>query len=137
MALLIKLSEKRPIYYLHPSFGYYFELFYPVPHGLAYEMKRYSTNYISPPPLTEAEIAGNETFWKSNEQAVNELAAFHRRAVAQQSCWFPQNVPQKASHSLRAEPHCNHTRQLLFRGAEFLGRAVSKRRQIEGSGAQL
>lgn len=76
VVLLLKLSEKRPIYYLHPSFGYYFEIFYPVPHGLVYEMKRYDTNSIAPPPLTEAEVAGNETFWKNNEQAVNDLPPF-------------------------------------------------------------
>jgi tetratricopeptide (TPR) repeat protein len=76
MQLLLKLSEKRPVYYLHPSFGYYFELFYPVPRGPVYEMKRYDTNSISPPPLTEAEIAENEAFWKNNEQAANNLLPF-------------------------------------------------------------
>ena len=74
--LLVKLSAQRPIYYLHPSFGYYFEYFYPVPHGLAQEMRRFDTNSVSPPPLTENEIAENETFWSSNEAAIVELLPF-------------------------------------------------------------
>ena len=74
--LLLKLAEQRPVYYLHPSFGYFFEVFYPVPHGLAYEMKRFDTNSVTPPPLTETEIAENETFWDSNKSFVRELVNF-------------------------------------------------------------
>jgi tetratricopeptide (TPR) repeat protein len=93
--LLLKLSEKRPIYYLHPSFGYYFEIFYLVPHGLAYEMKRYDTNSISPPPLTETEIAENETFWKNNEQAVNDLLPFIEEPSPNRLVGFRKNFLKK------------------------------------------
>jgi len=30
----LKLAATNSIYYLHPSFGYYFEFFYPETHGL-------------------------------------------------------------------------------------------------------
>jgi tetratricopeptide (TPR) repeat protein len=71
--LIIKLAEQRPVYYLHPSFGYYFEAFYPVPHGLVYELRRYPTNSVSPPTLDEKEIAENDTFWKNIQPKIDAL----------------------------------------------------------------
>ncbi|HWD93400.1 MAG TPA: tetratricopeptide repeat protein [Verrucomicrobiae bacterium] len=74
LGLLASLQQKRPVYYLQPSFGYYFEAFYPVPHGLTYELKRFSTNTaITPPPLTEAVFAENEAFWKLHDSDVRAL----------------------------------------------------------------
>ncbi len=66
--LLFNLSKQHPIYYLHPSFGYYFEVFYQKPHGLVYELATYPTNTVLLPPLTETQIAENESFWKSAEE---------------------------------------------------------------------
>src|SRR5262249_15845371 len=60
------LSERQPVFYLHPSFGYYFEFFYTRPHGLTIEMLRCPTNDVTGPPLTEADITENETFWEAN-----------------------------------------------------------------------
>ena len=66
------LSKQHPVYYLHPSFGYYFDVFYPVPHGVVNELRLYPTNAITPPPLSDADFAENEAFWK---QHAAELAA--------------------------------------------------------------
>jgi tetratricopeptide (TPR) repeat protein len=72
--LVKTLAEKHPIYYLQPSFGYYFEAFYPVPHGLVQELKLYPTNKVVwPPPVSDAVIAENETFWKQHDQQIREL----------------------------------------------------------------
>jgi tetratricopeptide (TPR) repeat protein len=72
--LMKDLAQKHPVYYLQPSFGYYFEVFYPVPHGIVRELKLYPTNnVISPPPLPETVIAENEAFWKEHEPALREL----------------------------------------------------------------
>ena len=46
--LALRLAETNSIYYLHPSFGYYFEFFYLEAHGLVYKLKPYSTNTRSP-----------------------------------------------------------------------------------------
>ncbi len=71
--LALKLSEQHPIYYLHPSFGYYFEFFYPQPHGLVMEMTRYPTNTLNAPPLTDGQVAENEKFWKERQQTFSTL----------------------------------------------------------------
>ena len=66
---LYQLGRQYPIYYLHPSFGYYFETFYLRPHRLVYEMKLYPSNTFLPPPPSPAEIKENEDFWSSIKQS--------------------------------------------------------------------
>jgi tetratricopeptide (TPR) repeat protein len=61
--LASKLAEKSELYYLHPSFGYYFEFFYPEPHGLTYHLKRFGTGSLLPPPFGPELIAENEKLW--------------------------------------------------------------------------
>src|SRR5262245_55163067 len=49
---VVTLARSNEVYYLHPSFGYYFEPLYLEPRGLIYRLELYATNAISPPPLT-------------------------------------------------------------------------------------
>jgi tetratricopeptide (TPR) repeat protein len=61
--LLEKLAQKDEIYYLHPSFGYYFERFYPEDHGLVYRLQFFPTNsWVTPSPPAEL-IEENRKFW--------------------------------------------------------------------------
>jgi Flp pilus assembly protein TadD len=76
-ALLDRLAEKAPLYYLHPTFGGLCESYYQVPHGLAYELQPYPTNTaILPPPLSEAVYAENEDFWKRHQGMFDQLMPF-------------------------------------------------------------
>ncbi len=59
------LAQNHELYYLHPSFGYYFERFYPDPRGLAWQLKHYPPGVIDGPPLTAAQIGSNEAFWRT------------------------------------------------------------------------
>ncbi len=56
-------SRRQSIYYLHPSFGYFFEAFYLKPEGLVYELKSMPTNTLSAPLPTAKDISFNEEFW--------------------------------------------------------------------------
>ena len=67
------IAKNHPVYYLHPSFGYYFDVFYPIPHGIVNELRMYGTNMLTPPPLTDAEFAENEAFWKEHEADLKTL----------------------------------------------------------------
>jgi tetratricopeptide (TPR) repeat protein len=57
------LARSRDIFYLHPSFGYYFEHFYLKPENLVYRLKSYPTNTIAAPSLSADEIIAQDTFW--------------------------------------------------------------------------
>jgi predicted Zn-dependent protease len=61
------VTRDYPVYYMHPSFGYYFEALYLKPHGLVYEVKPYTTNLTQPPLQTEAEIKANQLYWAKLE----------------------------------------------------------------------
>ena len=61
--LLSLLSRTNDIYYLHPSFGYYFERFYLEPHGLVYKMAALPGDTLLPPLPDKNLIAENEIFW--------------------------------------------------------------------------
>ena len=73
--LLARLAKTRDIYYLHPSFGYYFEQFRVQPHGLTYQLTSYSTNDITAPPLSAGVIAENQAFWKQADSAALDSVA--------------------------------------------------------------
>jgi tetratricopeptide (TPR) repeat protein len=64
-SLITDLSKSNTICYLNPSYGYYFEQFYPEPHGLTYRMKPLPADTLLAPPLAEKLIAENETVWSS------------------------------------------------------------------------
>ena len=65
---LYGLSQKHSIYYLHPSFGYYFEAFYMKPHGLVYELQTYPKDALEPPLPTSQEIKENQDVWAKLEK---------------------------------------------------------------------
>ncbi|SPE51437.1 membrane hypothetical protein [Verrucomicrobia bacterium] len=87
--LLVKLAESNAVYYLHPSFGYYFEIFYPEPHGLVHKLNLYDSNALFPPPLTPAEIKENEDFWTAlDRQDLPALAkVLQPRSPGQAPTW--------------------------------------------------
>jgi tetratricopeptide (TPR) repeat protein len=62
--LLMEAAKEAPVYYLHPSFGYYFEKFYSVPHGLVQELRAYPSNTVEAPLLTPGQIKENDEYWK-------------------------------------------------------------------------
>jgi len=84
--LVLMLSKKHPIYYLQPSFGYYFESFYAIPHGIANELQPYTTNTeVLPPPLSEAVFAENEAFWKQHLPEMRQIIPAVNAPISVQS----------------------------------------------------
>jgi tetratricopeptide (TPR) repeat protein len=67
LTLLGTLAKTNELYYLHPSFGYYFEQFYLEPHGLVCRLKTLPEGTLLPPLPDKDEIAENEAFWSRAE----------------------------------------------------------------------
>ena len=79
LQLIERLNSNRPVFYLHPSFGYYFERFYAKPRGLVHELKPYPKDALSIPPMTTEEIMENQRFW--NPLAGETLARAARNSA--------------------------------------------------------
>ncbi len=74
--LIARLIQTNDVYYLNPSFGYYFEFYYPETHGLVYKLVPYSTNLLFAPLPKPGLIAENEDFWaKADDQTLRPLLA--------------------------------------------------------------
>ncbi len=63
VANMMSLAKSNNLTYLQPSFGYYFEVFQPLPHGLALHLKTYPTGFLVPPPPDAQTVSQNEEFW--------------------------------------------------------------------------
>jgi tetratricopeptide (TPR) repeat protein len=88
MLLLDHLARTNRLFYLHPSFGYFFERFYLQPHGAVYEMKPCPKDQFNEPPMSASEADQNEKFWDEAWQTELELVA---QTNAQR-----QSIPSKA-----------------------------------------
>ncbi len=99
IGLLTMLAKTNELYYLQPSFGYYFEQFYLEPHGLVYKLKTLPNDMLLPPLPDKNEIAGNETFWSRAEtQAFPPI----ERALAVPKPGSPQSWVEKQLTTLHA-----------------------------------
>ncbi|MDB6110324.1 MAG: Tetratricopeptide repeat protein, partial [Pedosphaera sp.] len=67
LQMLFLLSKEHALYYLHPSFGYFFEQLYAQPHGLIYELKPYAPGTFLAPRSSPEQIAENQQFWRAAE----------------------------------------------------------------------
>jgi len=61
---LAELSRTLGMYYIQPSYGYFFESFYLKPHQAVYQMVLFTNNAITPPPLSASELSAQEDYWK-------------------------------------------------------------------------
>jgi len=85
LGLLNQLSTNHPIYYLNPSFGYYFERFYQEPHGLVYAFKPLPEDTLLPPALETNLLSENEAFW-------TQVVGASRTGIAQAQ--YPADLTQ-------------------------------------------
>jgi tetratricopeptide (TPR) repeat protein len=67
IGVLATLAKTNELYYLHPSYGYYFEQFYQEPHGLVYKLKSLPEDSLLPPVPDKNQIDQNEAFWSRAE----------------------------------------------------------------------
>jgi tetratricopeptide (TPR) repeat protein len=91
--MVFQLMQTNAIYYLHPSFGYYFEYFSSEPHGLVYRLLPCPGNVLLAPRLSAKLEAENNEFWAEAEPlALKPLEAALHPAAADQKPGFVQQL---------------------------------------------
>jgi len=118
IGLLAVLSKTNELYYLHPSFGYYFEEFYLEPHGLVYRLKTLPPTTLRPPPLNNELIAENENFWA---QAGTTILPQTENAVNYSTDSAPHSWAQNLFEDLHLQPEPNPN---AFVAGMFYSRAL-------------
>jgi predicted Zn-dependent protease len=81
LTMVYSLGQSNQMFYLQPSFGYYFEYFYLVPKGVLYELKEYPPEQITVPPLTAEAIAQNQQFWGGIQEDTRRLRSLAARKL--------------------------------------------------------
>lgn len=76
------IVSTNPTYYLHPSFGYFFERVYLRPEGMSYPLTVYPPNEIIPPPLAPEVLQRNAEFWNEVSSTLDDLTPLVARGVS-------------------------------------------------------
>jgi tetratricopeptide (TPR) repeat protein len=136
--IMAALQEKRPVYYLQPSFGYYFEVFYPVPHGLTYELKRFATNTaISPPALSDEVIAENENFWKQHDSEVRALLPWITAPLPEKNPGFRRRLMEKMHIPFEKNFDAVQLASIYSRALNTWGVYAQRMGRLEAAGAHF
>lgn len=77
-----RFAKSGELFYLHPSFGPFFEHFYAEPHGLVFKLQPFAPEALLPPPLSPQIVAENQAFW---ERAAREFLPEILGAIRPQS----------------------------------------------------
>ncbi len=118
MHLLEKLAGNRDIYYLHPSFGYYFERFYPENQGLVYRLDLFPPMLGAPPSPPDELLAENRTFWKNEADDLQFLLRTINRPAGRAS-----STPlQQLEHLVRIQEETNQFAVVL---GKYYSRALN------------
>lgn len=90
----VKKKGEYPVYYLHHSFGLYFEVFYPSQKGLVTELLAYEEGQVDPPPLTADAIESNQAFWNEVDAQLGKSSGAQSPTDRGLSAWCSreQNV---------------------------------------------
>ena len=136
--LVSRLAQTNSIYYLHPSFGYYFEFFYPESHGLVYKLNPYPTNALFARPPSADLAAANETFWaKANEQVLGTVVA----AVEESSTGKKPGIMDRLAEKAHLTKEPNHDAGILAafysRALDYWGVEMQKRGQLTKAAAHF
>jgi tetratricopeptide (TPR) repeat protein len=87
---IIDLAASNDLYYLHPSFGYFFEFFRLESRGGVYRMRTFETNSILAPPPDSALIETNQQFWDAAREPM-ELTLSHQGLGSIDAGWLGTN----------------------------------------------
>ncbi len=133
--LLEKLSVNHDICYIHPSFGYFFERFYPQPRDLVYQLKPYPTNLWIMPLPTPEEITENQAFWKDAIQ--NDLPPLMQAIQKPENPANPTPWQRflKAAHlTPRPNPLTSAIAAYYSRGLDYWGTEMEKAGLLKEAG---
>lgn len=136
LEVLDQVARSNTVCYLHPSFGYFFELFYPEPHGLISLLKSYRPRELLPPPLAPATLARNEAFWTNTAlAALDKVATLLRPEAREQQRRFLARVRQSVHLVDEPNREVSFLGQCYSRSLDFWGVELQKQGRLQAAAA--
>ena len=80
--LLEEVARNERLFYLPPSYGHFFEVFYIEPAGSILELKLRNKDPFNVPPLSTNTLQANEKFWAAHWKAEFAACSVHRESSA-------------------------------------------------------
>ncbi|HYG35609.1 MAG TPA: DUF2723 domain-containing protein, partial [Clostridia bacterium] len=94
--MVAKLAQTKGAYYLHPSFGYYFEVLCPEAHGLIYKLNFCPSDTLVFPAAPKESIAENEAFWaKADGNVLQPIQSAVEYASQERASGFAARLAEK------------------------------------------
>lgn len=90
-----QLAVSGEVYYIQPSFGYFFEAVYREPHKLLFRVREYDPEAVTPPAMTESVIEMNLAFWRELEphlKSVSRLVEREYNDALVIGGWYSRNL---------------------------------------------
>jgi tetratricopeptide (TPR) repeat protein len=135
LQLIWNLSESNRLYYLQPSFGYYFEKFYTEPHGLVYELKRFPPDSLLAPPLAQELTGDNEAFWELTEKTTfTAMKPFLAPAEGKKSARWLDKIAERAHLLPQANREISVIAKYFSRALNFWGVQMQKQQRLPQAG---
>jgi tetratricopeptide (TPR) repeat protein len=138
ISLLATLAKTNELYYLHPSFGYYFEQFCMEPRGLVCKLNTLPDDTLLPPPPDKNQIAANEDFWSRAEKMAFAPIV---QALAPPDPNAPRSIGEKllARFHVQREPNPNADVAGAFysRSLSFWGVQIQRADELEQAAAHF
>jgi tetratricopeptide (TPR) repeat protein len=136
--LLAVLASTNDLYYLHPSFGYYFEQFYQEPHGLIYKLNTLPNDTLRPPKPDKDLIAANEAFWAQAEaSAFAPIIRAITPADQIESKSFGENLLDRFHIAREPNPNAAVAGTFYSRGLDFWGVEMQRAGDLTNAAAHF
>lgn len=113
LQLLLGLSQKQPLFYLHPSYGYFMEGLRPDPKGVVYQLTSYKPGVVLNETPSASRVQAEMAFWKQVIQETSSLSRSKKTSERDRSLSDNEFVLRAYSRSV------NYLGVLLQRGGLF------------------
>jgi predicted Zn-dependent protease len=136
--VIYQAIQTNAVYYLHPSFGYFFEVLYPREHGLVFELEAYATNAVLAPPPSAADISENQEFWsKADDRALRSVAAAMAAGRPAEHLGFLDSLAARAHLVIETNHDAAILASFYSQALNFWGVQLQRQKMLSQAAAQF
>jgi tetratricopeptide (TPR) repeat protein len=136
--IALQIVHTNSVYYLHPSFGYYFEVLYPMQHGLVFKVDHYPTNSVLAPGPGADVIAENEAFWsKADERAMRQVDSAMPAGTPPERPGFLDNLAARAHLVIETNRDAAILGTFYSQGLNFWGVQLQRQKMLPQAAAHF